>query len=63
MFTHMGEQILVGKRGLPFSVLAERHHFADLLLVPYLLPMSSASPSFRLFAPVGLGLPFLTVLS
>ena len=63
VFPHMGKGILMDKRDLPFSVLAEQHHFADLLPVPYLLPMSSESPSFRPFAPVGLGLPFPTVLS
>ena len=49
-------------RELPFSVLDERHYFADLLPVLFLLLMSLAFPSSLSFAPVGLSLPFLTFL-
>ena len=52
----------MGRRDLPFSVLAEQHRFDDLLPRPYPLPGFSTSPSFQPFAPVVLGLPFLTVL-
>ena len=62
MLAHIGEWILVGRRDLPFSILVERYHFANLPPVPYLLPMSSAFPSFLPTTHVGLGLPFLTVL-
>ena len=63
MLAHIGERIPMDKRDLPFSVLVERHRFVDPLLAPYLLPMFVASPSFQPFAPIGFGLPFLTVLS
>ena len=53
----------MGRRGFPFSVLAEQHRFADLLAMPYPLPGFSASPSFQPFAPIGLGLPFPNALS
>ena len=44
------------KRDLPFSVLAERHCFVDLLLVPYLLPWFLVISLFLPIALVGLGL-------
>ena len=63
MLAHMWEQISVDKRDLPFSILVEQHHFADLLPVPYPLSGFSTSPSSQPFTLVGLGLPFPNVLS
>ena len=62
MFVHMGEGIHVGRRDLPFSVLAEKYRLVDLLPVPYPLLGFSTSPSLQPFALAILGLPFLNVL-
>ena len=43
------------KRDLPFSALAERHCFVDLLPMPYLLLGFSITPLFLPIAPIGLG--------
>ena len=50
-------------RDLPFSILDQRHCFADLLPVLFLSLMSIAFPSSRPFALIGLGWPFLNALS
>ena len=63
MFAHIGEGILMGRRDLPFSVLAERHYFVDLLLVPYLLLGFLVIPLFLPIAPIGLGFLSLAALS
>ena len=62
VFVHMGEGIPVDKRDLPFSALAERYYFIDLLLVPYLLLGLLVIPLFSPIAPVGLGLLSLAAL-
>ena len=51
------------KWDLPFSTLAERHYFVDLLLVLYLLLGFLVISLFLPIAPVGLGLLSLIALS
>ena len=51
------------KWDLPFSALAERHCFVDLLLVPYLLLGFLVIPLFLPISPIGLGLLSLAALS
>ena len=51
------------KKDLPFSTLAERHCFVDLLHVPYLLLGFLIILLFLPIAPIGLGLLSLTALS
>ena len=63
MLAHMWERIPMDKRDLPFSVLTERHCFADLLPVPYLLLGFLVILLFLPIAPIGLGLLSLAVLS
>ena len=59
----MWERISVDKRDLSFFVLAERHCFVGLLLMPYLLIRFLIILLFLPIALVGLGLLSLTALS
>ena len=60
---HIGVQILVGRWDLPFSVLAEQHHFGDLGLPFALSPLSVllSSLSTQLYVLVFLGATSLIV--
>ena len=63
MLAYMREYTPVDKRDLPFSALAERNYFVDLLPVPYLLLGFLIISLFLPIAPIGLGLLSLTALS